>query len=141
MATLVAGAPAFRDKLWRFVAILVTTTLVFWIAHVYAHGLAESLQRQRRLTAAELWQIAHRERAIGLAVVLPALALVLGAVGLIGGAAAVWLALGLGVAALTVQGVRYARLERLSPTGAAVVIGLNLVLGLSIVILKVLVVH
>jgi hypothetical protein len=59
----------------------------------------------------------------------------------IGGSAAVWLALGLGVAALTVQGVRYARLERLSGTGTAVVVGLNLVLGMSIVILKVLVVH
>jgi hypothetical protein len=37
--------------------------------------------------------------------------------------------------------VRYARLEQLSPTGTAVVIGLNLVLGLSIVLLKVVVVH
>ena len=53
----------------------------------------------------------------------------------------IWLALGLGVAALAAQGVRYARLERLSRTGTAVVIGLNLVLGLSIVILKVIVVH
>ena len=52
MATLVAGAPAFRDKLWTFVAVLVTTTVVFWIAHIYAHGLAESLQLRRRLTAA-----------------------------------------------------------------------------------------
>ena len=141
MATLVAGAPAFRDKLWNFFAVVVVTTLVFWAAHIYAHGLAESLQLRRRLTAAELWQITRRERAIGLAVVLPACALVLGAVGVLGGAAAVWLALGLGVAALAAQGVRYARLERLSRTGTAVVIGLNLLLGLSIVILKVLVVH
>jgi hypothetical protein len=141
MATLVAGAPAFRDKLWNFFAVVVVTTLVFWAAHIYAHGLEESLQLRRRLTAAELGQIARRERAIGLAVVLPACALVLGAVGVLGGAAAVWLALGLGVAALAAQGVRYARLERLSRTGTAVVIGLNLLLGLSIVILKVLVVH
>src|SRR6058998_3492025 len=123
MATLVAGAPAFRDKLWNFFAVVVVTTLVFWAAHIYAHGLEESLQLRRRLTAAELGQIARRERAIGLAVVLPACAL------------------GLGVAALAAQGVRYARLERLSRTGTAVVIGLNLLLGLSIVILKVLVVH
>ena len=141
MATLVAGAPAFRYKLWSFFAVVVVTTLVFWAAHIYAHGLAESLQLRRRLTVAELGQIAHRERAIGLAVVLPALALLLGAVGAFGGATAVWLALGLGVAALAVQGVRYARLERLSKTGTAAVVGLNLVLGLSIVILKVLVVH
>jgi hypothetical protein len=66
---------------------------------------------------------------------------VLGAVGAFDGPTAVWLALGLGVAALAVQGVRYARLERMSKSGTAVVVGLNLVLGLSIVILKVVVVH
>ena len=141
MATLVAGAPAFRDKLWHLLAVVVVTTLVFWAAHIYAHGLAESLQLGRRLTGAELAQIAHRERAMGLAVVLPAPALVFGALGVISGSRAVWLALGLGVAALAVQGVRYARLERLSGAGTAVVVGLNLVLGLSIVILKVIVVH
>ena len=141
MATLVAGAPAFRNDLWHLLAIVVVTTLVFWAAHIYAHGLAESLQLGRRLNGSELAQIAHRERAMGLSVVLPAAALVIGALGVIGGSAAIWLALGLGVAALGTQGVRYARLERLSRTGTAVVVGLNLVLGLSIVILKVIVVH
>jgi hypothetical protein len=141
MATLVAGAPAFRDDLWHLLAIVVVTTLVFWAAHIYAHGLAESLQLGRRLTGSELVQIAHRERAMGLAVVLPAAALVIGALGVIDGSVAIWLALGLGVAALAAQGVRYARLERMSPTGTAVVVGLNLLLGMSLVILKVLVVH
>ena len=141
MATLVAGAPAFRDDLWHLLAIVVVTTLVFWAAHIYAHGLAESLQLGRRLTGHELGQIAHRERAMGLSVVLPAAALVIGAFGVIRGSVAIWLALGLGVAALAAQGVRYARLERLSRSGTAVVVGLNLVLGLSLVILKVVVVH
>jgi hypothetical protein len=141
MATLVAGAPAFKKDLWSLLAIVVVTTLVFWAAHIYAHGLAESLQLGRRLTASELAQIAHRERAMGLAVVLPAAALVLGGVGVIRGSMAIWLALGLGVAALATQGVRYARLERLSRTGTAIVVGLNLALGLSIVVLKVIVVH
>jgi hypothetical protein len=141
MATLVAGAPAFRDDLWHLLAIVVVTTLVFWAAHIYAHGLAESLQLGRRITVSELTQIAHRERAMGLAVVLPAAALVIGALGVIDGSVAIWLALGLGVAALAAQGVRYARLERLSTAGTAVVVGLNLVLGLSLVLLKVIVVH
>jgi hypothetical protein len=141
MATLVAGAPAFRDDLWHLLAIVVVTTLVFWAAHIYAHGLGESLQLRRRLTGSELAQIAHRERAMGLSVVLPAAALVIGALGIIGGSVAIWLALGLGVAALAAQGVRYARLERLSKTGTTIVVGLNLVLGLSLVILKVIVVH
>ena len=70
-----------------------------------------------------------------------AAALVGGALGVIGGSTAIWLALGLGVAALAVQGVRYSRLESLSKTGTTVVVGLNLVLGLTIVVLKVLVVH
>ena len=83
MATLVAGAPAFRDDLWHLLAIVVVTTLVFWAAHIYAHGLAESLQLGRRLNGSELAQIAHRERAMGLAVVLPAAALVIGALGVI----------------------------------------------------------
>jgi hypothetical protein len=141
MATLVAGAPAFKHDLWHLFAIVVVTTLVFWAAHIYSHGLAESLQLGRRISASELAQIAHRERAMGLAVVLPAVALVLGALGLIGGSFSIWLALGLGVAALATQGLRYARLERLSWLGTAVVVGLNLALGLSLVVLKVIVVH
>jgi hypothetical protein len=141
MATLVAGAPAFKDDLWHLFAIVVVTTLVFWAAHIYAHGLAESLQLGRRLTRHELAQIAHRERAMGLAVVLPAVALVLGALGVIRGSLAIWLALGLGVAALATQGLRYAQLERLSALGTTVVVGLNLALGVSLVLLKVIVVH
>ncbi len=141
MATLVAGAPAFRDDLWHLLAIVVVTTLVFWAAHIYAHGLAESLQLGRRLTgpssgrsptASARWVSrssfprrprARRDRSARR----------------LNGPC--WLALGLGVAALAAQGVRYARLERLSTTGTAVVVGLNLVLGLSLVILKVIVVH
>jgi hypothetical protein len=141
MATLVAGAPAFKHDLWHLFAIVVVTTLVFWAAHIYAHGLAESLQLGRRITGSELAQIAHRERAMGLAVVLPAVALVLGALGVIGDSFSIWLALGLGVAALAVQGIRYARLERLSALGTTVLVGLNLGLGLALVLLKVIVVH
>src|SRR4029450_11386901 len=39
MATLVAGAPAFRYKLWNFFAVVVVTTLVFWASHIYAHEI------------------------------------------------------------------------------------------------------
>ncbi len=141
MATLVAGAPAFKHDLWHLFAIVVVTTIVFWAAHIYAHGLAESLQLGRRITRSELAHIAHRERAMGLAVVLPAAALLLGALGLIRGSLSIWLALAIGVAALATQGFRYARLERLSALGTTVVVGLNLALGLSLVLLKVIVVH
>ena len=141
MATLIAGAPAFKHDLWHLFAIVVVTTIVFWAAHIYAHGLGESLQLGRRVTRSELAQIAHRERAMALSVVLPSVALVLGALGVIRGSFSIWLALGIGVAALAVQGVRYARLERLSAAGTAGVVGLNLALGLILVLLKVIVVH
>ena len=85
LAAVTAGAKAFQNDLWRLVAIVVTTVLVLWLAHVYAHGLAESIQMGRRLDAAELGAIARRELAIPLAAVAPAGVLVLGAVDLIEG--------------------------------------------------------
>ncbi len=67
--------------------------------------------------------------------------LVLAAFGLLSEQAAVWLALGIGVATLGIQGARYASLERLGRAGTLAVIGVNLVLGLVIVGLKVLLAH
>ena len=76
-----------------------------------------------------------------LAAVLPVAAIVLGAVGLVANRTALWLAVGLGAAALAAQGLRYARLERLSPTGTITTVAINLALGLVIVVLKALVAH
>jgi hypothetical protein len=45
------------------------------------------------------------------------------------------------VAALAAQGVRYARLERLSPRATFVTIGLNLAIGLGLVGLEVFIAH
>ena len=83
----------------------------------------------------------RREFAIPLAAALPIAALVLGAVGLVRDETALWLAFGVGVAALGVQGLRYAQLEGLSRLGGVVAVLLNLGLGLLIVALKVLVGH
>jgi hypothetical protein len=115
--------------------------LVLWIAHVYAHGLGESLELGRRLNAAELGTVAGRELAIPLAAVAPAAMLALGAVGLLRGSTAVWLAVGICVATLGVQGLRYALLERLGRPGTFAAVTLNLALGLAIVGLKVVVAH
>ena len=141
LATLTAGAKAFRDDLWELIAIAGSTVVVLWIAHVYSHGLGESVAEGRRLSPRELGAIARRELAILLAAV-PVLAMVaLGAVGLLEPATALWVAVGVGVVSLTAQGIRFARLEHLSKSGAAVTIGLNLALGLAIVGLKAAVSH
>ena len=141
LAVLAAGGKAFEHDLWRLVAIVVTTVIVLWTAHVYAHGLGESLQAGRRLDAAELGTIARRELSIPLAAGAPTAVLVLGAVGLLATRTAFWLAFGVGVATLGVQGLRFARVERLGATGTVAAVGLNLVLGLVLVILEVLVSH
>ncbi len=141
LASLIVGAKPYEHDLWHLSAIVVTTSVVLWVAHVYSHGLGESLEIGRRLTVGELRAIALRELSILLAAVLPVAALVLGALGLLEERTAIWLAFGIGIATLTVQGVRYALLERLSRAGTIVTIALNLALALMIVALKVVVAH
>jgi hypothetical protein len=141
LAVLAAGGNAYRKEPWHLVVIVVTTVLVLWLAHVYAHGLAESLQAGRRLSAAELGQIARRELAIPAAAVAPATALALGAVGVFRESTAVWIAFILGVATLAVQGVRYAAVERLSGRATIVAVAVNHALGLALVALEVFVSH
>lgn len=141
LAALSAGGKAYEHDLWHLAAIVVTTVLVLWIAHVYAHGLGESLQAGQRLDAAGLGAVAGRELAIPLAAVAPTAMLSLGAFGLVRGSTAVWLAVGICVATLAVQGLRYALLERLGRLGTLAAVALNLALGLAIVALKVVVAH
>jgi len=141
MAALTAGGPSFEHEPWRLLTVVVVTALIFWFAHVYADGLGESIALGRRLDVSELQTIARREMSILLAVVLPALALLLGAIGVIRDVGAVWLALGICVATLAAQGIRYAQLERLGRAATAWTIAVNLALGLAIVALKVALAH
>ena len=141
MSVLAAGAKPYEHQLWRLVALVGVSSVVLWLAHVYSHGLAESLKLGRRVTVAEASSIARREYSVIAAAILPLVALGLGALGVLSPRAAVLLALGLGAAALTVQGIRYARLERLSPIATILTIGLNLAIGLALVALEVLVAH
>lgn len=141
MATVTAGSYGGQMDARRLSVAVVVTVLVLWIAHVYAHALAESLERGRRLDGAELGSVARRELAIPVAAVAPVAALVLAALGVLGEQTAVWLALGIGVATLGVQGARYATVEQLDRTGTLVLIAINVVLGLVIVALKALLAH
>jgi hypothetical protein len=141
LAALAAGATAYQYDLWRLGAIVSASVLILWIAHAYAHALGESLKLGRRLTRAELTTITGRELSIPLASVLPLAMLALGALRLVRDVTAIWLALAIGVLTLAVQGVRYARIERLSWVGTVVSVALNLSLGLAIVALKVILAH
>jgi hypothetical protein len=134
MASIAAGSEGSSD-LWQLSAIVATSVLVIWIAHVYAHGLAESIELGRRLDGAELAAIARRELWIPLAAAAPLAALALGALGLVRDTRAVWLAMALAFATLVLQGARYAEVERLGRTGTLISIGINTLLGLAIVVL------
>src|SRR5947209_8288011 len=141
MSVLAAGAKAYEHQLWRLVVIAGVSVVVLWLAHVYAHGLGESLQLGRRITIGELRSIARREYSIVAAAVVPLAAVALGAAGGLHGLTAVRLGLWLGVATLAVQGIRYARLERLDKGAAIATVALNLAIGLGLVALEVLVAH
>ncbi len=141
LSVVTAGARAYDNDPWGLVVIAGATVLVFWVAHVYSHGLGESLRVGRRLTASELRAIARRESPILLAGLLPGAMIILGAIGVLGHTAALWLATGVGVATLTIQGVRYALLQRLTRLGTMLAIGANLALGLVIVVLKAVLAH
>jgi hypothetical protein len=141
MSVLATGANAYQHQLWRLLVLGSVSVVVLWLAHVYAHGLGESLKLGRRVTIAELASIARREYSIVAASVAPLAAVALGAAGVLPDKAAVRVALWIGVVALAAQGVRYAQLEHLGRGAAAVTIGINLAVGLGLVLLEVLVAH
>jgi hypothetical protein len=141
LAVLTAGAAAYRHDLWKLGAVTALSVLVLWAAHVYSDGLGQSVSVGRRLTVGEVVTIARDEAAIPLAGVPPIAAVALGAVGVLSDDTALWVAFGLGVLTLGAQGLRYARLERLSGAGTVITLTVNLALGLSIVALKVALVH
>jgi hypothetical protein len=136
LSVIAAGSKAYPDSAGRVAALVAGTTIVLWLAHVYAHGLGQSVARDERLSAAELGHIARREASIVEAAVLPAAALLLDPLGLASAAVAGWIAFGLGLAVLVAQGVAFGRVERLSLLGTLAVVALNLCLGLLLIVLK-----
>jgi uncharacterized membrane protein len=141
MGTITAGSAGRTTSAWKLGIVTSATVVVFWVAHVYAHSLGESLERERTVTRRELADVARRESSILLAAVGPVLALVLGATGVIRETTSVWAALAIGVATLAAQGLRYARSERMGLAGTVVAVSVNLALGLVIVAMKAFVTH
>jgi hypothetical protein len=141
MATVAAGSRGAETDVPNLAGVVAVTALVLWIAHVYSHTLAESLERGRRLDVAEFAAVARRELAIPYAAVAPVGTLVLAVVGVLEPQTAVWIALGFGVVTLGVQGARYAALERLGRAGTVTSVALNVALGLVIVGLEASIVH
>jgi hypothetical protein len=140
MATLTA-AYATEKHPWKLAGIVASTAVVFWIAHLYAHALSESITLSRRITFDELAHIARREAGLLFAAAAPIAALVIGATTVVRETRAVWLALAIGLVTLGVEGLRYARFESLGRAGTVAAIVANVSLGLLVVALKVALAH
>jgi hypothetical protein len=140
MATLTAAYATEKDP-WKLAVLVACTAFVLWVAHLYAHALAESITNKRRLRRGDVTSIARRELGILLAGVPPVVALILGAVGVLSWSTSVWVALGVGLATLAVEGFRYARIEHLGHAATLGAVGANLALGLLVVALKVALQH
>jgi len=141
MATVAAYGKAFPNSPWTVEELVLSTAVVLWLAHLYTHALSESISERHALRAAGVRRLAGREVGILLAVVPPSFALLLGALDLIDETASIWLALALGLAILALEGVRYARLERLGPARTLLAVAANVGLGLLVVLLKAEVLH
>ena len=125
----------------KLVELVISAVLVYWVAYVYANALAESIEGGRRLSLPGVALVASRELGIVLAAVVPVSVLMLGVLGLIHESASVWLAIAIGFVILTVQGYRYARVARFGRIGTTLILVFNLVLGATVVVLKVALVH
>lgn len=141
MATITAYGRAFPDNPWRVEELVATTAVAFWIAHLYTHALAESISERRPLRFARIRTLARRELGIVLAAVPPCIALTLGALGLFDETASIWLAIGVGLGILGLEGARYARIEHLGTKSTFAAVAANVGLGLIVVLLKVVVLH
>jgi len=115
---------------------VVVTMLVFWIAHLYAEGVARRLGLDRDLGLADLKALVADELP-ELYPTLPAmLVLALGWIGVLSKQAAADAAIALGVTTLAAMGYVIARRSRLPPRATIASVALNGGFGLAIVALK-----
>lgn len=141
LSVIVTGTKAFPSEPGHVAALVAVTTIVFWLAHVYAQGIAFSVGSGTHLSLDELRHIAHREASIVVAGFPPAAALALGAVGVFSEQTAIRFAYGLGLAVLGATGLAFARVERLGHLRTLIAISTNLAIGVALIGLKVFVVH
>lgn len=136
LVTSVVAAEDRSTEIWRSVGILEVTVVVFWLAHVYAHMLATSLEGSTTISRRDFRRVALHEWPLLQAAVVPTIVLLAGALGLIGTLTAYWLAIGYGVAALVWWGLLFARKEGLGRRATVAVVLVNAAFGLCIVVLK-----
>jgi voltage-gated potassium channel Kch len=121
---------------WQILVSVTATTLVFWLAHVYAEVLSQRLAAGRSLSWAETRRALVGELQMVQAGIPAAIALGLSALGLYSTDAAVTAAIAAGVGSLFAYGVVLARREGATRLQTLLAASVNGAFGLVIVALK-----
>jgi hypothetical protein len=116
---------------------VVLTTLVFWLAHVYARVVATQLAGGHRLTWLQVRAIMRHQWPIVEAGLPTFVVLALGWIGVISTDTATTLAIALGIASMVGLGFLIARRSGLTPLGTLWSVALSASFGLAILVLKV----
>lgn len=137
--TVVAAAGTHPESLGRTTLLVVGTSVVFWVAHVYAVEVAARLVAGRPLGRPEALRLARAQWPMLQSAWPVVVTLLLGVVGLLDPVRAVDVAMAVGIGALFTYGVLIGRQEgaawpRVLLNGLAVG-----ALGLAVLLLKVLV--
>jgi hypothetical protein len=123
----------------ELIAGVAATTIVFWIAHVYAEVLGNRLQGEHAVSWENVRLASHHEWPIVEAAVPPVLALMLGVLGVLSTNSAVNVAIAVGIAELFLWGIAVGRRLGLSFTATLAAGVVNGALGVVIAGLKMLV--
>lgn len=141
LSMVIAGAKVYPDGPAQIAVFVVLTTVGLWLAHVYAHTVGQSVSHGRRVRLAELRHIARREGAMVEAALPPTVPLLLAAFGVISTQLAIWVAFGLGLVVLALQGLQFARIERLGRLQTVAAVAANVGVGLILVAVKLVLAH
>lgn len=115
---------------------VIVTTLVFWLAHVFAESAAVRLERQESLRVREVLTVGREEGAMVLASIPTVLVLILGVVGVVGRNPTYDLCIALGVAELAGLGLLIAIRSQMGVRGTIGSVLVTAMLGILIVGLK-----
>lgn len=139
--TIVAASVllASGDGALTTILAMLAAGTVFWLAHAHVALIRDLVGGTRTITGAQVAVTLTREWPIVQATFLPAAPLVLAVIGVISLDTSRWIAVGVCLVGLLAWGVVLARTARLSRRYAALVISINVLLGLLIVVLKVLI--
>ncbi len=129
----VSGAP------WTVIITVVGSGIVFWLAHAHVGLMRKVIREGRHVGAGDVIHTLKEEWPLVQASLTPATPFLLAAFGLINLGLARWLGVAICFIGLAAWGIVVARAGRLSLRMTALAVGINVGLGLMLVLLKIIV--